>query len=309
MRGSIKWQVNQVFNTINNIGSSKHAAKMEARESGASTWHEIGKEIGIYSYSTLDLYRDVAKDLLNYTKEQFGIKDIEKLNGEHISSFLETKIADGVKYSTFQTYAAALEKLEVALNKYSETHEKGNTYNFSEAIKEVREEAREVLDRSVETRAYEDPKGLIESIKDETFKTLAEVQYQGGFRISEINHVSPEQFKENNIFEVWDGKGGKDREIQLPENVYNSFKELVENNIDKSYDKFTFDNNDYREAIKEASELSNQEYHGSHGLRWNFAQESFAEFQENGFSYEEALQEVSNLLGHERPDITEHYLM
>jgi len=309
MRGSIKWQVNQVFQTINQIGSSKHMAKMEARAEGHTTWHEIGKNIDIYSYSTLDLYRDVAKDLMNYAKEQFSIKDIEKLNSEVVKSFLETKIADGVKYSTFQTYAAALEKLEVALNKYSEINDKGNTYNFSETIREIRQEAREVLDRSVETRAYEDPKGLIENIKDEKFQILAEVQYNGGFRISEINHVSPEQFKENNIFEVWDGKGGKDREIQLPENVYSEFKELVENNINENYNKFTFDENQYREAIKEGAELSGQEYHGSHGLRWNFAQETFAELQESGFSYEESLQEVSNLLGHERPDITEHYLL
>ncbi len=309
MRGSIKWQVNQVFQTINQIGSSKHMAKMEARAEGHTTWHEIGKNIDIYSYSTLDLYRDVAKDLMSYAKEQFNLRDIEKLNGEVVKSFLETKIADGVKYSTFQTYAAALEKLEVALNRYSEINERGNQYSFSEAIREVRQEAREVLDRSVETRAYEDPKGLIENIKDEKFQILAEVQYNGGFRISEINHVSPEQFKENNIFEVWDGKGGKDREIQLSENVYNSFKELVENNINENYNKFTFDENQYREAIKEGAELSGQEYHGSHGLRWNFAQETFAELQESGFSYEESLQEVSHLMGHERPDITEHYLL
>jgi len=61
MRGSIKWQVNQVFQTIAKIGQSKHLAKDQARGLDAKTWHELGKRLEIYSYKTLDAYRDVAK--------------------------------------------------------------------------------------------------------------------------------------------------------------------------------------------------------------------------------------------------------
>jgi len=306
VRGSINWQVHQVFNEIIAFGESKHEAKEQARQEGARTWHDIGKNIAIYSYATADQYRDIAKDLLSYTKEEFGIKDIEKLTSEHVNAYLETKIADGIKYSTFQKYAAALEKLEVALNTYAQTHNTGKEYHFD--LSSVREQAREVLERSQTTRAYESPKALINSIQNPEYKIIAQAQYEGGFRISELNHISEKNFKENNTFQVISGKGGKDREVPLPANVYNALKSLIENKADPTDGKFKFDMDKYREALKEAAQRSGQEYTGSHGLRWNFAQETFQKLQQEGKTYEQSLQIVSNLLGHERADITRHYL-
>ncbi len=305
MRGNINYQVHQVFKEIIAFGQSKHEAKAEARADGANTWHDIGKEIGIFSYATADQYRDIAKDLMNYVKQEFHVKDIEKLSSEHIQAYLESKIAEGVRYNTFQKYAAALEKLEVALNKYAETHDTGNQYSFD--IKDVRQQASEVLERSQVTRAYEDPKALVNSIQNPEYRTIAQAQHEGGFRISELNHLSEKNFKEGNVFQVISGKGGKDREVPLSKETYQSLKSLLDK-ADKSDGKYKFNMNDYRNALKEAARASNQDYTGSHGLRWNFAQEKFMELQQHGRTYEQALQEVSNLLGHERPDITEHYL-
>jgi len=304
LRGNINYQVHQVFSTIIAFGSSKHEAKAEARSNGAKTWHDIGKNIAIYSYKTADQYRDIAKNLLSYTKVEFGVKDIEKLTSEHIQSYLETKIADGVKYSTFQKYAAALEKLEVALNAYAQSHNTDRTYSFD--LSSVREQAQEVLERSQATRDYENPKALINSIQNPEYKIIAQAQYQGGFRISELNYVSKKNFLGDNKFLVISGKGGKNREVPLPKETYQALKSLLEKaDTDGKY-KFNMDK--YRAALKEAAIRSNQRYTGSHGLRWNFAQVTFAQLRADGKGYQQALQEVSNLLGHERPDITEHYL-
>ena len=43
-------------------------------------------------------------------------------------------------------------------------------------------------------------------------------------------------------------------------------------------------------------------------VRWNFAHERFYNLMENGYTYEQALAQVSKELGHERADITKHYL-
>jgi len=304
MRGSINWQVHQVFSTIIAFGESKHQAKEQVREQGNKTWHDIGKNIAIYSYATADQYRDISKDLMKYVKS-FGVKDIEKLTSEHVNAFLEAKIADGIKYSTFQKYAAALEKLEVALNEYAKNHNTGREYHFD--MFSVRKQAREMLERTQTTRAYENPKALINSIQNNDYKIVAQAQYEGGFRISELNHLSEKNFKDNNTFQVISGKGGKDREVPLSSQTYQALKSLL-GKADSSDGKYKFDMDKYRETLKEAAKASNQEYTGSHGLRWNFAQEKFAEFRSEGKTYQQALQEVSNLLGHERPDITEHYL-
>jgi len=310
MRGGIKWQVNEVFKTLIAFGQSKHQDKEIIRStfnatSVSNTWHNLGKELKIYSYRTADQYRMVAVDMMKYVKQEFKLKDITKLTNEHISAYLESKIADGIKYSTFQNYSAALEKLETALNKYASINNLNTTYKFD--ISSIRKEAQEVLERSQLTRAYENPQALINAVKDPLFRLVAQSQLEGGFRVSELNHLSQKNFLENNTFLVISGKGGLDREVPLSEKTYNALKELaLHPNLENG--KFGFDMDKYRNALKQAALDSKQEYTGSHGLRWNFAQYKFFEFQQKGYGYEQSLKQVSELLGHHRADITKHYL-
>jgi len=75
MRGSVIGLAQALYrlSEIVQIGYSKHRAKELAK-----TWHEMGKRLGIYSYSTADAYCDVWKHFLSYAKSSFGVKDIEK---------------------------------------------------------------------------------------------------------------------------------------------------------------------------------------------------------------------------------------
>jgi len=325
LHGSIKWQVREIFHKsgINKLGQSKHSAKEAVRstlqsQSQSETWHKIGKGIGIHSYSTADAYRDVWRQLGNYVKSEFQIKDMEKLTGNHVQSFLESKITSGVAHATFMQYAAACEKLEVALNgysdhkhlenpKYSENH-----YHFSEQIADARADAHQMLDRFEGSRAYSDPESLIKSIQDESHNLAASMQYEGGARVHEISLIKPDQLaglREDSITGEMkghidiEGKGGKENEVALSAETY----QRLENHI-HDHGEFRIDKDEYRSDLKDASEKTEQEYTGSHGLRWSFAQERFQEIQQHGLTYEEALSKVSKELGHERADITEHYL-
>jgi hypothetical protein len=71
---------------------------------------------------------------------------------------------------------------------------------------------------------------------------------------------------------------------------------------------FRIDKNAYINDLKATSAITNQHYQGSHGLRWSYAQERHNEVQQHGYTYEQSLTIVSQELGHERADITEHYL-
>jgi integrase len=103
-------------------------------------------------------------------------------------------------------------------------------------------------------------------------------------------------------FEV-EGKRGKEREIGVsPETYARLEKEVAEGT------RFEFDKAAYRADLKEAAAMTGQEYEGSHGLRWSWAQERHSELQERGMTYEQSLSVVSQEMGHERGDITEHYL-
>jgi len=298
MRGSVAYQVHEVFKSVLAFGTSKHEAKEIARTTNnAKTWHELGKNLLVYSYATADSYRDVAKEAFAFAKSEFGVKDITKLEAQHINAFLESKIESNVKYSTFQKYAAACEKLEVALSRYT-----GKEYNFD--LSETRELAQQILQKTEQHRAYENPKAVINAIKDSTYRTIAQAQLESGARVSELNHLKLSQFKENGSITV-QGKGGKIRDLELSKETYDSLKSLVENSQDK---KLTFSTDGYRNELKAACKATNQEYSGTHGLRWSYAQNLFKQLQQSGKTYEQSLSIVSERLGHNRPDITLHYL-
>jgi len=261
------------------------------------------------------VYKDTWHQACNWVKDNLGIRDVENLKGEHVKAFLESRIADGIKYNTFQREAAAMSKFENAMNMYADRVGKDTTYNFREAIQDVRKEAMEVLDRSSETRAYENPTALINEIVNDAYKTAAQVQYEGGARLNEVWRVETNDLRgirmdeHTGVFRGWlevEGKGGKEREISVSVETYHAVERVIQENGGNMH----FDKNEYREILKDAAELSGQDYTGSHGLRWNFAEERMEELQEHtNMTYEERLQEVSWEMGHERADITEHYLL
>ena len=64
------------------------------------------------------------------------------------------------------------------------------------------------------------------------------------------------------------------------------------------------------DELKSAAESCGETYTGkaTHGLRHNFAQEHYQDFLSQGHTPRQALLETAELMGHHRPDITEHYL-
>ena len=316
MRGGIGYQVTQVFlkSGIFTPGESKHTAKESARAGGASTWHELGRELKIYSYATAETYKDVWHQFADFAKAELGLKDIEKTGSEHVRAYLENRIDQGIAYSTYQKEAAALQKFEAALNGYSAySSSRPDRYSFSEVIKEVSEDARQELVRSDAARAYQDPSGLVSAIRNNSHRVAASIQYEGGARISEAALIKPEQLKglgRDRITGEVKGtvhldftKGGKQRDIQITRETYEKLLQHI-----KANGRFQVDKNAYRSELKMTAELTHQAYQGSHGLRWSYAQERHNEVQQHGYTYEQSLSIVSQELGHERADITEHYL-
>ena len=187
MRGSIYHQVDYLFQAsgIMRIGESKHAAKELARDAGAKTWHEVGKQIGIHSYATADKYREVARCCLAFAKENFGVKNIETLEGLRVAAFLQAKIAQEASHATIQLYAAASEKLEAALSRYAGLNNTGREYNFSSDIAGTRAAALH-LAQFEGSRAYEAPAQIVAAIQPDRYQLIAACQYQGGARIDEV---------------------------------------------------------------------------------------------------------------------------
>ncbi len=313
MHGSTKYQVKYLFDhTISRIGESKHAAKAAAREniaagtgnnSRSATWHEIGQRIGVFSHATADTYKNVWRYALEFAKENFQIRDIEKITGDVIAAYLQSKIEENVKYATFQKYAAALEKLNLSLNKYSANLSKGRSYDFSAAIKDIRITAQKNLEHFSGSRSYVNPEKIIALLKND-YKLAANLQLKAGLRIAEVSYIQQKQIQiENKI--IIKGKGGKIRTIDVPKELYATLKNRINNDPHKS---FFLNANKYRYRLEKAVTANREIYKGksTHGLRWNYSQEKIL-LESNKHSYTKAMEVTSHQMGHNRIYVTEHY--
>jgi integrase len=178
----------------------------------------------------------------------------------------------------------------------------------------VRAEIKGGLKKFDGNRAYDNPQRLIETIENVEHKIAANIQLQGGCRVSDATYIKEGDLKgivkdektgeEKGVIYVDKSKGGKSGNVTVDKKTYEMLQEIIKNNNGL----FNVDYEKYRLAIKEAAEKSGQEYNGTHGLRWNYAQKKFIDDQNNGANYVEALSNVSTSLFHNRPSITEHYL-
>ena len=326
MRGGIGWQVNTVFKHSNIFqpGTSKHEAKMEAREELArqglsATSDKLAERTAIYSYGTAEKYKDTWHSLAEFAKQEHGLRDMTKLEASHIQAYLENKIAEGVKYSTFQRECAAIAKFEQALTRFAqsdvaEKYKVSNTeFNFKEAIESAREVAKETLSRDIKDRGFENAREVINNISRPESKIAANIQYEGGARVSEACYIKENQLKGYTIDKVTgqevgkiyldNTKGGKERELLISKETYQKLENYIKENGEFKISKNTY-SHDVNLATRQAGERATD----THSFRYCYAQERYSTYLEAGYTHEQALQATSWEMGHERADITLHYL-
>lgn len=319
MRGSVRGQTLHLLNSsgIKCIGESKFSAKDSARvalaaEGRSGTSAAIAQKTGIHADSTKDNYLDKWQEFARFAREMSGEKDLEKLTGDQVREFLAYKTELGVSYSHWSGYASAIGKLENALKSYNDKFDRGNTYDFRAAINELRPEARAELPRFEGTRNYNNPTALAGAVADQTHRLVATIQHQSGLRLAGASIIGADQLKGLALDQhtgkpvgliVYIGKGGKAGTAQVSPGTYRGLEAHI-----ASRGELRVSADGYRDALKSAARTTGQAYNGSHGLRWNFAKERFAELQRHGVGYEQALGIVSHELGHNRIEITLHYL-
>jgi hypothetical protein len=320
VRGNFRSQIAGLWQQsgINQIGESRHKLKEKARANGASGSYEIAQEIGVSSFNTAKAYLNTWRQLAEYGKEGYGLRDIEKITPEMVKDFLESKAEVGVSWQTLTTHAAGCNKLAAALSQYSEIiaarfDRQASKYNFKHAIQSVRNAYRSELERFMDSREYKNPTSLKEALQDLNHKLAASLQHEAGFRLHEASLIKDGQLKGCGVdkytgkdvgyIEV-QGKGGHMTLGLVSVETYNALASHIKEN-----GNFGINKEEYRAALKQAAQDSSGNFYtGSHGLRWNHAQERMNELQEHGLKYEIALGVVSKELGHHRVSITRHYL-
>ena len=298
MKGNVKWQVTEIFKEIKEIGNSKYEAKNNARQTGARGSHGIARETDIYSYRTNDSYRESVVKFANWAKENAGLKDLTKTTAEAVKSYLQSRIDENIAHKTFQLEKSALNKLETALNRYSEHHNLNRNYDFKLNENFNRQVQKDMQHADVRAYSKNDVDKLLK-IHDKAVNLAVRCALSAGLRKSEILKLSISNLKENKI-EIIGAKGGKDRivsEISDKSLISDIKTFLKENNIEKLGDVVTGAkiNNEIRAVLGDSGSI--------HSLRHNYAIETVKQFESQGYSHVEAVHMTSAELGHNRNEI------
>ena len=292
MRSIVK-QTADLIRDSSNIGESKH----EAKKNGTA-------KDGIYAFNTATVQRNCWMSFTKYAKEEFGLRDIQKITPEMVREFLNKKaFNDDLSAKSFENECYRVGKFINALDVKRGVDVRELKAELSECKKSIISELR---GESAKNRAYFDPRAMIRSIDDEYGKLAAKIQYECGGRISEIAKLDQRNLNghEGEII-LKNTKGGLERIGKLSPETYEKLIEIIDEK-----GKFRLNVRQYRIELKEAALLCGDEAKGksTHGFRYNFAQKKYFQFLAEGLVPALAKSEVSRLLGHKRIEITNRYL-
>ncbi|MCC8194396.1 MAG: hypothetical protein LIP28_07100 [Deltaproteobacteria bacterium] len=333
MRGSVDYQINCIFKEsgIFRPGTSRHREKSIARSSlnrqgYAATSEALASATGLHSYTYARDCKDTWHRLGHFARERMGLKDMTKLNAEHVEHYLLKRMKDGISYASWKKEAAHIGKLDNALREFvgttSNTDFELPGIRMAALDPELRFMARETLDSSRKTLGhFDNPEAVITGMKcgsQPLYALVAQVQLEGGARCREACLISKEQLsglavdpltgRTRGRILLTDTKGGKPRTIQVGTELYAELGKVI-----AVAGKLHVSMGSYAKAVRTAARAFGETLGGTHAFRYCFARRRYKELTMPspvgaGLTHEAAIQQVSWEMGHERADITLLYL-
>lgn len=280
-------------NALDGIGKSKVQSKAESGLKSERNGH--AKSDKLHSYSSLDNFQSQAKQYFDYVKEEHGTLK-GNINSDTLTAYLEDRLSKGeIKESTANTYLSNLSNIGIA----QEHLGMQNTIDSKEVADNLLDSGYE-LAREYTDRSYDNPQILVNNMeRNSDYGLSATLQYEHGLRIDDATNSDKWRVTDEGTLEI---SGSKNGVTYQTSELSPELRERVERAIESDY---SVSKSYYSATLKSNAE---GEWNGTHGLRYNYAQERVEELQNNGASYREALEQTSLEMGHSRASITEHYL-
>jgi hypothetical protein len=254
----------------------------------------------IYSKGTSKTYFRAGRTFFKRTSELTGLRSLsEMLNHETILSTFNTYYAE-VAPGTASKIQAAIKHI----------FDGASTLGWVSGPCPINKELHKLVGDSMRVPRYgyhpEDAHQIIEELNkmDSRFALPAEIALYCGLREDEIAGLRGEQVDRERCLLCFDGKGGRYREVPIPFRVMEKLPPI------KSY-YFTPKESwcaNFRSTVQKVCLQNEIGISGVHRLRATYAQLKYTEFRIADMNDFKARKAVSTLLGHNRTDVTFHYI-
>jgi hypothetical protein len=287
-RASANAIIKTIMNNANGIKTSKIKAKSKSGLVGQN-----GQKVSIKNHSikSQQNFRSVLTQYINFIKDNYDGKVLRHINNDTMLQFIAHKTNE-VQGNTINTYISALGKISDNLNDLGINSTDRETITDYRTI--LKNHNIELHTHNV-NRSYEKPLELVIYMRDHTlFGLSASLQYFSGLRLDDATNFSKLTINQDNTLKVTGSKGGINYITKvLPKWLINELQQVKEQNMH-------IDKDEYRKTLIEASKQTNQNYTGTHGLRYNFANERVRDLQSKDISQNEAMLKASLNMGHSR---------
>ena len=267
------------------------------------------------SFRTKERYYEGMQRFCKFLSEQYRLQKLANINGKHLTAYALYLQEEGKSASTIKTDLAAIRFFH---DKMERT--KYRLPSNDELAVELERRRFGGIDRTWSVREFHRFLATCMADGHEDFAAISCMTWYAGLRIHEsfrIDTATAEQALRENAITI-KGKGGKIRTVPINESISIELKELLAI-TPRGHKLFVPDGVPTDIAIARLQQYIYRvrpqiQDEGSarpmthHGLRHSFAAQMYQESIDSGMSPLNASLRVSQLLGHERPDVTKGYL-
>lgn len=267
------------------------------------------------SFRTKERYYEATKRFCRYLADVYHLQKLANVSGKHLTDYILYLQETGKSASTIKTDLAAIRFFhdKISNPKYR------LPANDELAVKLERRRFGGV-DRAWSHREFNRFVLLCQELGREDYATIAALSYYAGLRIHEcfrLDTAAAEQALRENAVTV-KGKGGKVRTVPINESIRIQLGKIL--SVTRRGNKlFVPDDVPTNIAINRLQQFihavrakvqdeDSQRPMTHHGLRHSFAARTYQALINEGTSPLDASFQISRLLGHERPDVTQIYL-
>ncbi len=267
------------------------------------------------SFRTKERYYEAMQRFCRFLSEQYRLQKLANINGKHLTAYILHMQERNKSASTIKTDLAAIRFFH---DKMERT--KYRLPSNDELAVELERRRFGGVDRTWSAREFNRFLAACMADGHEDFASIACLTWYAGLRIHEcfrIDTATAEQALRENAITV-KGKGGKVRAVPINESISVELKKLLAV-TPRGHKLFVPDGVPTDAAIAQLQQYIYQvrpkiqdedstRPMTHHGLRHSYAARTYQESIDSGRSPLSASLRVSQLLGHERPDVTKGYL-
>ena len=291
-RMNAKAIISQIMKQANGIGISKSNVRRSSKLKGQNGH---AKSTYAHSIKNIQNLRAVTTQYIEFLKARHGQKIMQNINAGSAREWLLLK-ADEISGGTLNTYISALAK---SFDNCSKLGLNVSGKDITDIRKELKKKGINLRKRHY-NRAYKDPYKIINNMQlSSLYFISAKLQLEAGLRLDDAINSNKWQINDDNSITILGSKNG----------LCYSTKKLSDKTIRQL--KLAKESGYYapKNAYVKDLKAAGADKRGTHGLRYNFAQERYEELRKEGMGHIEALAQVSIDMGHSRVEITRHYLV